>query len=192
MRNPGKRLLSRSSWAIDGVTEISGYLCGLAVLAASLIITFGVIVRKMGVSTSWETELATYLLILAVFVGAAYTQKHDGHISIDLVSVYIPPKTRGVIEIIGSFLGLVVAVVVSYLSWPIWWDAIKYNEHSESLWGPHLAFPYILIPIGSTLLAFQYIVYLNKKIRAFRSIHTVTLKKSEETGRVAPEGEVAG
>lgn len=176
MSYPGKRLLSRTAWVIDGVTEVTGYLCGLAVLAASLIITFGVVVRYMGISTSWEIELATYLLILAVFVGAAFTQKYDGHISIDLVTIYIPPKPRDIIDIVGSVLGFIVAVVIARFSWPVWLDAIKYNEHSESLWGPHLAFPYLLIPLGMTLLALEYIVYTVRKINHFRGKHYAKAK----------------
>ena len=189
MKNTGNRFLSRTAWAIDGLTEISGYLSGIAILVAALIITLAVILRYLHISTIWQIEAATYLIILSVFVGAAYTQKHEGHISIDLVTILMPAKTRDIIGIAGAVLGFIVAVVIARYSWPVWWQAIEFNEHSESLWGPHLAFPYLLIPLGMTLLALQYIVYIARKVNHFRQKHTAPaqVEKSETAERAKVE-----
>jgi TRAP-type C4-dicarboxylate transport system permease small subunit len=190
MKQGAKGPFSLAADAIDNLNENVGFLCGLSVLAASLIITFGVVVRYLGVSTPWQIELATYLLILAVFVGAAYTQKHGGHIAIDLVTIYMPPKPREIIVIIGSVLGLMVATVVAALSWPIWWEAIEFNQHSETLWGPHLAFPYLLIPLGMTLLSLQYIVHIVRNVREFRLKYSGNKPGGETPSSATTQGEV--
>jgi TRAP-type C4-dicarboxylate transport system permease small subunit len=189
MKQSTKGPFSRAADAIDNVNEVTGLLCGLSVLAASLIITFGVIVRYMGVSTSWQIELSTYLLILAVFVGAAYTQKHGGHIAIDLVTIYMPPRPRKIIDLVGAVMGLIVAFVVAVLSWPIWWEAIEFNQHSETLWGPHLAFPYLLIPLGMTLLSVQYVVDIVRKTRVLRMR---SADEAETASAKISQGEVTG
>jgi len=171
MKQVGKGLLPRAAWAIDGVSEFMGYLSGVAIVAASAIMVEMVVARKLfNVSTSWQEEMARYLLILATFLAAAYTQKHEGHVGIDLVTYYVPPKPRALIHVIGSVAGLIVAIVLTWYSWPIWWEAVKFNYHSESLWGPHLAFPYILIPLGMSLLALQYLVYIGRKIVLLRDL----------------------
>jgi TRAP-type C4-dicarboxylate transport system permease small subunit len=140
----------------------------------------------MQVSTIWQIEASTYLLILAVFIGAAYTQKHEGHISIDLVTVLMPAKARDIIGIVGAVLGFIVALVIARYSWPVWWEAIEFDQHSESLWGPHLGFPYILIPLGMTLLALQYVVYIVRKITLFRAKHSaVVVPEKSETAENA-------
>jgi TRAP-type C4-dicarboxylate transport system permease small subunit len=51
----------------------------------------------------------------------------------------------------------------------MWWDTILENQHSNSLWGPHLGFPYILIPLGMTFLALQYLVGIGKEITALKT-----------------------
>ena len=79
--------LLKSGWnlfarGINGFSEVTGMASGLSILGACIVITYGVVIRYMHMSTTWQNELATYLLLLAVFIGAAYTQKHHGHISI--------------------------------------------------------------------------------------------------------------
>lgn len=155
---------------IDGWSDLTGYASGLAIFAASAIIVDMVVVRKMfHQSTSWQEELARYLLILATFIGAAFTQKREGHIGIDLVTYYVPAKPRQVIHIVGAVAGFIVAVLIARYAWPVWWNTILYNEHSETLWGPHLGFPYILMPLGMTFLALQYLVYIGKKITLLKT-----------------------
>jgi len=50
----------------------------------------------------------------------------------------------------------------------MWWEAVTRNDHSESLWGPPLWIPYFFLPLGLSLLFFQYIVYIVKKIIALK------------------------
>jgi TRAP-type C4-dicarboxylate transport system permease small subunit len=165
MQKNGRGFLPRAAKAIDGWSEFTGYLSGFFILAASLVIAEAVFARKvLGESTSWQGEMAVYLLMAAAFIGASYTQKHEGHIGVDLVTSHLPLRVHRVIDIAGSILGLIVTVVIARYAWPMWWQAIKYNEHSETMWGPHLGFPYIIIPLGMTFLALQYLVRIGRKL----------------------------
>ena len=170
MKDTGNQFLSRTARAVDGLIEFTGYLCGFFVLAAGLINSEAVFTREvLGKSTTWQGELSVYLLMAAALVGAAYTQKHEGHIGVDLVTAHLSAKVRPVIDIAGKVLGLIVAVVLAVLAWDMWWEAIKANEHSETLWGPHLGFPYIIIPLGMSLLALHYVVRIALKIANLHS-----------------------
>jgi TRAP-type C4-dicarboxylate transport system permease small subunit len=170
MKYSGNRLLSRTESVIEGLAEFTGYLCGFFILAASIIIADAVFMRKvLGQSTSWQSELSVYLLMASAFIGAVYTQKHDGHIGVDLVTAHLQAKSRRIIDIAGSVVGFVVTVVIARYAWPKWWMAIEANEHSESYWGPHLGFPYSFIPLGMTLLALLYLIRIRRKIAQFRA-----------------------
>ena len=170
MKNSGNRLLSRVELAIEGINEFTGYLCGVFILAASIIIAEAVFVRKvLEQSTTWQSELSVYLLMAAAFIGAAYTQKHEGHIGVDLVTAHLPAKTRRIMDTAGSIIGLIVTVVIARYAWPMWWSAIEANEHSESYWGPHLGFPYIIIPLGMSLVALQYLVRIRRNAAQVRA-----------------------
>ncbi len=188
MKNTGNQLLARVARAIDGLTEFTGYLCGIFVLVAGLVNSEGVFAREvLNKSTTWQGEFSVYLLMAAAVIGAAYTQKHEGHIGVDLLTSRLADRTRRFIDIAGKMLGFIVAVVIAILAWDMWWIAIKDNEHSETLWGPHLGFPYFIIPFGMSLLALQYLVRIGFKIASFRTRNTPQLTPSAPLGTSCKE-----
>lgn len=166
----GKRLAGRIAWVIDSWNEFTGFACAIGIFAASLIIVHEVITRYAKIPTVWQTELAIYLLMMATYVGAAYGLKHGAHIHIDIVVDRLPPKSRELIFLVVSIPGLAIAGTIAGYAWPMWWEAYEAGYHSESLWGPPLIFPYILLPLGMSFLAVQYLVHIARKTALVRDL----------------------
>ena len=153
----------------EGLTRLTGWIAALSLVAAAFIVTEGVIVRKIfGISTIWQIEASVYLLIFTVFSGSAFVQKNEHHLNVDLVVIHLSPKTREITLIAVSILSCIVAAILAWYAWPMWWETVVNNEHSESLWGPPLWIPYFFLPLGMTLLFFQYILYIRNKIIALK------------------------
>ena len=126
-------------------------------------------VRKVfNISAIWQIEAATFLLIYACFVGAAYAQQHEHHLNVDLVIIHLPPRAREITLIMVSILSWAICGLVAWYAWPMWYEALTRNDHSESLWGPPIWIPYFFLPFGMTLLFFQYFVYITRKIIALK------------------------
>jgi len=154
---------------IEGLTYFSGWVAAFCMAAAALIVTEGVIVRKvLGISTIWQIEASVFLLIFTVFAGAPFVQKNEHHLNVDLVIIHMSPRTREITLIVVSILSCLIAGVLACYAWPMWWESVIEKEHSESLWGPPLWIPYFFLPLGMTLLFFQYIVYICGKIIALK------------------------
>jgi TRAP-type C4-dicarboxylate transport system permease small subunit len=167
-------------WIIDGLTLLTGWMAALSLVAAALIITEAVIVRKLfGVSTIWQIEASVYLLMFSVFAGAPFVQKNECHLNVDLLIIHFSPKTREIILICVSIATCLLVLLLAWYAWPMWWESVVRNEHSESLWGPPLWIPYFFLPLGMSLLFLQYIVYIFKKINI--------LKKGEPETAVLPD-----
>ena len=165
MKQLGKIL----SKIINGLTYITGWTAALSLVAAAIIVTEAVIVRKIfGVSTVWQIEASVFLLIFTVFAGAPFVQKNEHHLNVDLVIIHLSPRTREITLIIVSIISCLLAALLAWYAWPMWWEAVVNNEHSESLWGPPLWIPYLFLPLGMTLLFLQYIVYIHGKITTLR------------------------
>jgi TRAP-type C4-dicarboxylate transport system permease small subunit len=164
IREFSKKLVARIVRVIDSLSEITGYAGGLALFVAAVVIVHLVITRYMLIPTVWQEELARYLLILAAFVGAAYTQKQGGHISCDIVTTFLPPKPKVVVRLVGSIVTAIVVGVIAWNAWPWWWEATEAGWHTETSWGPPLVFPYMLIPLGTTFLLLQYIVDIGRQV----------------------------
>ena len=163
-----KKLAKILSRLIEGLTALTGWASALCLVAAAFIITEAVVVRKIfGVSTIWQTEASVFLLILTVFVGAPFVQKNEHHLNVDLLIVNLSPRTREMTLIVVSVISCLLAGILAVTAWPMWWEAVVNNEHSESLWGPPLWIPYLFLPLGMTLLFLQYVVQIYGKITAF-------------------------
>jgi len=164
---------------IDALTYLTGWTAALCLVGAALIVTEAVVVRKiLGISTIWQIEASVFLLIFTVFAGAPFVQKNEHHLNVDLVIIHLSPRTREILLVIVSIFTCLIAALLAWYAWPMWWETVVGNEHSESLWGPPLWIPYLFLPLGMTLLFLQYIVYIRDKI--------VRLKKgdfSEKTKR---------
>jgi TRAP-type C4-dicarboxylate transport system permease small subunit len=173
-----KKTLRTLFWIIDGLTRFTGWMAALSLVAAAFIVTEAVIARKLfGVSTIWQIQASVYLLMFSVFAGAPFVQMNEAHLNVDLVIIHFSPKTREIIMIIVSSVTCLLVLLLAWYAWPMWWESVVKNTHSESLWGPPLWIPYSFLPLGMSLLFLQYIVYIYKKIEALKKgeIDTVVL-----------------
>jgi len=177
----GKRFVSRIAWVIDSWSEFTGFACAIGIFVSSLIIVHEVITRYAKIPTVWQTELAIYLLMMATYVGAAYGLKHGAHIHIDIVVDRLPPRSRELIFLAVSIPAFAIAGTIAGYAWPMWWEAYEAGYHSESLWGPPLIFPYILLPLGMSFLAIQYLVHIVRKTALVRDLF-----KSQQEHKPSP------
>lgn len=168
--------VKKPAWVrmIDWISEVSGYISGIAIFIAALIVCEQVIIRLFGLSTIWQTELTTYLIIFATFVGSAYTLKHDGHIGVDVIVEILPTKAKTVLRLVTSAFSLIVALIVAYKGWGMWYEATVAGWKSDTIWAPPLSFPYFMLPLGMTLICFQYIALIYEESRKLFSHSTVS------------------
>jgi len=164
-----KKVWKKLEWLIETMSSITGWVAALCIVAAALIVTEGVIARKVfGLSGIWQIEASVFLLIFSCFVGASFVQKEEHHLNVDLVLIHLSPKTRELTLIVVSIISCILAAILAWYAWPMWWESVIKNEHSESLWGPPLGIPYLFLPFGMSLLLFQYIVFIARKINSLR------------------------
>lgn len=160
---------------INWLSEVSGYLSGVSIFLATLVIVYQVFVRYfLGESTIWQTEFSIYLLLFATFVGAAYGLKHDSHVGVDVIIERLPPKAKSILKIFTSTLSLMLTLVVAWKSWEMWYHAFSSGWMSSSVWGPPLAYPYFILPLGMTLVSLQFLVIIYNEYNKLRDLKNLT------------------
>ena len=163
--NPRSPLLLRY---IDRLSELAGYMSAVLILASMLIVCYGVFLRYvLGASTVWQLELSTYFLMFAAFVGGAYGLRHGDHVNLALVVDRLPEKVRLYVRLLASILGFVFIVVVALIAYDLWWETTQAGRTSGTAWNVPLTYPYLIVPLGMTLIALQYLVIV---VQIFRQI----------------------
>ncbi len=154
---------------VDGLSELSGYVSGLLILAAMLVICYGVVLRYvLGASTVWQTELAVYFLMFAAFVGGAYGLKHGHHVSIDLLVNRFSGRSQIAVRLLAAVVGLVFIVLIDVISILLWWQTTVEGRHSGTAWNPPLSLPYFILPLGMTLISLQYLAIAAELVQRLR------------------------
>ncbi|MCC6197876.1 MAG: TRAP transporter small permease [Burkholderiales bacterium] len=92
---------------------VSGTALVIVVLSAS----WGVVTRYLTETpATWAGELATLAFAWVVFVGASTVFKHGGHVSIDMLINFLPPRWRPRIQAAMDAIVLVFCAAVTALA----------------------------------------------------------------------------
>lgn len=157
---------SRAERLVERLSKLAGYTSAVMILLAVLVICYGVLLRYfIGASTVWQTELSVYLLVYATFVGAAYGLRHGDHVSVDLIVQRLPGKSREVVRLLATVLGLGLVLVVGVLAVDWWWEVVQSGRRSGTAWNPPLLLPYAILPLGMLLVTLQYLVLVADAVR---------------------------
>jgi TRAP-type C4-dicarboxylate transport system permease small subunit len=165
--NPRSPLLLRY---IDRLSELAGYASAVLILVSMLVVCYGVFLRYvLGASTVWQLELSTYFLMFAAFVGGAYGLKHGDHVNLSLIVDRLPGKTRLYVQLVAAILGFLFVVIVAAIAYALWWETTEAGRTSGTAWNVPLTYPYLIVPLGMTLIGLQYLVIVVQIFRQIRA-----------------------
>ena len=164
--------LLKLSRVIDAITERIGHTIYWLVLAAVLISAANATVRKIfNYSSNSFLEIQWYLFSLIFLFLAGYTLKSNEHVRIDIVTGRLSARARTWIDIFGTlFFLLPMAILIMYLSWPVFVDAYQRHEVSTNAGGLIVWPARLMVPVGFFLLIVQAISELIKRIAFLRGI----------------------
>ena len=159
-----KQLL-RFSGLIDWLNERVGRLTYWLILAAVLISAGNATVRyTFDTSSNAWLEIQWYLFSAVFLICAGYTLLHDRHVRIDVISAHLSRRTRAWIDLLGAlFFLLPMAIIIMWLSWPVFVDAYVHHEVSTNAGGLIIWPARLMVPVGFFLLILQGISELIKR-----------------------------
>ena len=92
---------------IDAVTQRIGTFASWLTLALVLLVAADVGLRYVfNLSFVAVREVEWHLYALIFLLGAAYTLKHDAHVRVDVICQYFGPRTRALVNVLGTVLFL--------------------------------------------------------------------------------------
>nr|WP_276519687.1 TRAP transporter small permease [Bacillus infantis] len=155
---------------VDRVIEhIEEYFVFSSLLLMVLIVFINVLGRFVfNFSISWSEEAARYLMIWATFIAASLGVKKGSHITLDILTVYLPEKANRIVRAISYILSMVYCILLLVIGIPFIMDMIAKGQISPALHMP-IHFVYLAIVAGAVLMLIRYIllfiddiVYSNK------------------------------
>lgn len=149
--------LLKFSRLIDILNEKIGLIANWMVLIACAISAGNALMRYgFSLSSNAWLEIQWYLFAGVVMLGAANTLRVNGHVRVDVLYSHYGERARLWLDLLGGvFFLLPMAIIIGWLSWPLFANSYSVGEISGNA-GGLLRWPVkILIPLGFLLLTLQ-------------------------------------
>jgi len=160
------RAFLKFSNLIDSLNNLVGHWVSWLTLVAVLVSSGNATVRYIfdNSSNAW-LELQWYLFTAIVLLCGGYALLHHQHVRIDVVYTRFTRRTQLYIDVFGTlFFLLPMAILITYLSWPVFMNAFVRHEMSSNAGGLVIWPARLLFPVGFFLLSLQGISELIKRV----------------------------
>jgi TRAP-type mannitol/chloroaromatic compound transport system permease small subunit len=154
------------SRVVDAFNERLSYVANWLVLLSCLISAGNAFSRyAFSISSNAWLEIQWYMFGAMVMLGTSYTLKRNEHVRVDIVFSNLSTRKQIGVDIFGAILFLLpAALIMTYLSWPIFYNSWSENEISANA-GGLVRWPVkIFLPLGFALLSLQGISELIKRV----------------------------
>ena len=121
------------------MSRVTGVFAALLIGVAVFVICDMVIVRYFfNVPTIWQIDVATYAIVAATFVGSPYVLMTRGHVNVEILPLYLGPRSRYWLALFTIVLSLSFCVVLFVLCTQYWYQAWSEGWHSNTVWRARL------------------------------------------------------
>jgi len=173
--------LLRLSARIDAANEWIGKIAGWLGLLAVIICTANAAFRyAFNMSSNAWLEIQWYLNAAMFLLVAGWALKRNDHVRIDVISGHLSRRAQAWIDIAGTLLFLLpMAILIMWLSWPVFVDAFQSHEVSTNAGGLIVWPARLMVPVGFLLLVAQGASELIKRIAFLRGLIADPAEKHE-------------
>src|SRR5712691_11938610 len=110
--------------AVKRISQLCGIVAAALIALGVLVVCHMVFVRYvLNHNTIWQTDLTTYCLIAATFIGSPYVLMTRGHVNVDVLPHYTGRRARWWLAVFSGILTLAFSVVLAALTFHFWQEA---------------------------------------------------------------------
>ena len=117
--------------------------------------------------TLYSVELSEYLLIFLAFMAAGWVLQEDKHVRMQSILHLFPKRLQHLFIGFNSCIVLLFCAILVWQGGKASFIAWRGGYHSSSLLNTPMWIPYLIIPLGSLLLALQLVVHISTHFAAF-------------------------
>jgi C4-dicarboxylate transporter DctQ subunit len=127
-------------------------------LFAMMVLIFGQTALRftIGKTPSWTQELAQFIQVYFVYIGATYAIKRDVHIRITALGHKLPASLHGAFDMIGLIGFLIFSVILIVWGVNLCAEIKNFNQVSAALQLP-MYIPYLAVPLGGLAMSLRLI-----------------------------------
>jgi TRAP-type C4-dicarboxylate transport system permease small subunit len=154
---------------LSGVIETVLNYTVATLLVMMVVVVFGNVIFRyfLDAALAWYEEVSRFLFIWIVFLGAVIAYIKGDHLGIDVLLLYLPPKTARLVLLSADVLVLVALAIMFQGGWEMTADSLASGWVAASVPIPY-GWVYLVGPISAGLMFFQALLKLAQDLRGGR------------------------
>jgi len=143
---------------IDQINKILLWILGIFSAIMTAVLSVQVISRTfLGHSIAWSEELARFLMIYIVFIGAALALRKQQLIAIELIAEKVSLNTRRIMKTISNMIGIVFFCTMFVQGIVV---VLRVHTQVSAAIQIPMSYVYAALPIGAVLLTMNAIAVI--------------------------------
>lgn len=151
--------------SLDRALESIEYRLIVCLLSIMIILSFGQMVSRnlLHHTLVWGDILLRQLVLWTGFLGASLAVRQNKHISIDVLSNFLPAHSRNKVF---TFTRIMTAIISGFLAWAAW-SFVQFEKESESILFLDLPvwFFQVILPYSFLTISFRFLLYSSRSQR---------------------------
>ncbi len=103
---------------VDYLAGAGAALIMVTMLMVSLEVVMRYILRRPQI---WVMEISEYSLVWMTFLGATWILRSEGHVKVDILFGFLTPRTRALLGMVSSLIGVCISLVISIIGTIVVW-----------------------------------------------------------------------
>ena len=142
----------------DGVIVGLACFAGLILAGMSLWTTYEVVARYVFLRpTIWAADLTEYGLLWSTFLAAPWVLRRGGHVRVEILVDALAPRWQGRVGLTVSIVAALACAILAWRSGITTWSYYEKGQMLARIWQIPRFLPYLAIPVGSALLAAEFL-----------------------------------
>ena len=152
------KIINNLSDVFDRFLNVMAFIAALLLVFIMLGVVTDVFLRFFfNKPIFWMIEVIEFALLYITFLGGAWLLARDKHVRMDFVINRVSPKTKAILNIITSFLCIIVFLILTWYTGKEAWELFKTGAVTETRLSLPQIIIFAIIPIGSFFLFLQFI-----------------------------------
>ncbi len=117
----------------------------------------------------WTEELVRYSIIWMVLIGGSKVVKRTGHIAVDILPSFLPPKPKNILKNFVPLIAISFCGILFYFSWEHTMNVKDTGEITAAMEAP-MWIMYLAFPAGALMMGIRWVQ---------KFIHQLMVKEKE-------------
>ena len=143
---------------LNRVCRAMAVLGGLLLLFITFSIAYSIVTRKLDLPTPvWVVQFNEYALLWLPFLATAWILSRVQHVSVQFLVLYLGRKGRRILDIIHSFMGMILCGIFCWYGILTTWDHHVRGVIDVASVDVPKAYVLVIIPVGFFFLTLQFL-----------------------------------